>query len=203
MQPFQTVNDPGFHQLLKALEPIYECPDCKILSTIYMPLMYVREKQRIGQAVANMNSFAMTTDIWTSQSSQAYTGFTTIHHVDQEFKLQSHFPETTELPESHTGGNIAGELRSIMDERKLRKQGLSALTNDNDSNVVSAIYILVFMRMPCFSHTLQLAVEQVLKLPRVSSTLAHLVSHFIHSAKQRTSRNKLTFSVTNLVLFKT
>ena len=29
MQPFQTVNDPGFRQLLKALEPRYECPDHK------------------------------------------------------------------------------------------------------------------------------------------------------------------------------
>lgn len=40
--------------------------------------------------------------------------------------------------------------------------------------------------MPCFNHTLQLAVEQVLKLPRVSSALARcrrLVSHFSHSAK--------------------
>ena len=40
--------------------------------------------------------------------------------------------------------------------------------------------------MPCFSHTLQLAVEEVVKIPVVSKALARcrrLVSHFNHSAK--------------------
>ena len=63
MQPFQTVNDPGFRQLIKALEPRYECPDRKTISTIYMPRLYAKEKERIGQAVASVDSFAMTTDI--------------------------------------------------------------------------------------------------------------------------------------------
>ena len=47
MQPFQTVNDAGFRQLLKALEPRYECPDRKTISTIYMPCLYAREKERV------------------------------------------------------------------------------------------------------------------------------------------------------------
>ena len=152
-----------------------------LVSTIYMPRLYAGE----DQAVASVNRFATTTDIWTSWSNQAYTGLT-IHYVDQEFKLRSHLLETREFPESHTGANIAEELESIMDEWKLHKQGLSAVTTDNGSNVVSAIDILGCIRMPCFSHTLQLAVEQVLKLPRVSSALARcrrLVSHFNHSAK--------------------
>ena len=185
MQPFQTVNDAGFRQLLKALEPRYEYPDRKTISTIYMPRLYAREKERIGRAMANVNSFALTTDIWTSRSNQAYTGLT-VHYVDQEFNLQSHLLETKEFPESHTGANIAEELETIMDEWKLHKQGLSAITTDNGSNVVSAINMLECMRMPCFSHTLQLAVERVLKLPRVSTALARcrrLVSHFNHSAK--------------------
>lgn len=49
MQPFQTVNDPGFRQLLHTLEPRYECPDRKTISTSYMPKLYSKEKERIGQ----------------------------------------------------------------------------------------------------------------------------------------------------------
>ena len=86
MQPFQTVNDSGFRQLLHTLEPRYECPDRKTISTSYMPKLYSKEKERIGQAVSSVSSFAMTTDIWTSRSNQAYTGLT-IHYVDHEFKL--------------------------------------------------------------------------------------------------------------------
>jgi len=72
MQPFQTVNDPGFHQLLHTLGPRYECPDRKKISTRYMPKLYSKEEEQIGQAVANVSSFAMTTDIWTSWGKQAY-----------------------------------------------------------------------------------------------------------------------------------
>ena len=46
--------------------------------------------------------------------------------------------------------------------------------------------LLQWSRVPCFSHTLQLAVEVVLKLPEVSRALARcrqLVGHFNRSTK--------------------
>ena len=60
------------------------------------------------------------------------------------------------------------------------------MTTDNGTNIVYASEILQWKRMPCFSHTLQLAVEVVLKLPEVSRALARcrqLVGHFNRSAK--------------------
>ena len=57
---------------------------------------------------------------------------------------------------------------------------------DNGTNIVAAFEIKQWKRMPCFIHTLQLAVEVVLKLPEVSHALArcrHLVAHFNRSAK--------------------
>ena len=55
---------------------------------------------------------------------------------------------------------------------------------DNGTNIVAAFEIKQWKRMPCFIHTLQLAVEVVLKLPEVSHALArcrHLVAHFNRS----------------------
>ena len=63
MQPFQTVNDPGSYQLIKDLEPRYEYQDHKNILTISMPELYAREKEGIGQAVANLNSLAMSMDV--------------------------------------------------------------------------------------------------------------------------------------------
>ena len=63
MQPFQTVNDHGFHKLIKDLEPRYEYQDHKNIITISMPELYAREKEGIGQAVANLNSLAMSMDV--------------------------------------------------------------------------------------------------------------------------------------------
>ena len=43
MHPFQTVNEPGFRQLLQLLEPRYEPPDRKSLANNYM------QKKHTGQ----------------------------------------------------------------------------------------------------------------------------------------------------------
>ena len=40
---------------------------------------------------------------------------------------------TKEFPENHTGANFAEELEAILDEWKLDKHGLSAVTTDNCS----------------------------------------------------------------------
>ena len=52
--------------------------------------------------------------------------------------------------------------------------------------MVHVIQINDWINVPCFSHTLNLAVEKVLLLPEVSKAVArchHLVSHFHHSSK--------------------
>ena len=82
--------------------------------------------------------------------------------------------------------NIAEEIKGIMDEWGLSLDKVSAVTTDNASNTVLAMNVLEWTRIPCFSHSLQLAVENALKLPQVSCALARcrrLVSHFHHSAK--------------------
>ena len=134
--------------------------------------------------MASVDSFALTTDIWTSHHNQAYTGLT-VHYVDDCYQLQSHLLENVEFP-SHTGINISEELEAILEEWKLPQDNLSAVTTDNGTNIFSALEIVQWKGMLCFSHTLQLAVEVVLKLPKVSCALARcrqLVGHFNHSAK--------------------
>ena len=49
MHPFQTVNEPGFHQLLQSLEPRYEPPDRKTLTNNYMRKMYERERESVSE----------------------------------------------------------------------------------------------------------------------------------------------------------
>ena len=185
MQPYQTVNDPGFQHLLHSFDQRYHPPDRKTLSNNYIPKLYDREKECMRNALTSVNSFALTTDIWTSRHNQAYTGLT-VHYIDDCYHLQSHLLETIEFPESHTGINISEELEVILEEWKLSQDNLSAVTTDNGSNIVSALEIAQWKRMPCFSHTLQLAVDVVLKLPEVSRALARcrqLVGFFNRSAK--------------------
>jgi len=61
-----------------------------------------------------------------------------------------------------------------------------SVTTDNGTDIVSAMKLLQWSRISCFSHTLQLAVEVVLELPEVSRALTRckqLVCHLNRSAK--------------------
>ena len=185
MQPIDTVNDTGFRNMISVFEPRYTPPDRKTIATHYLPQKFDTEKKRIMELVASARYFAITTDLWTSRAKHAYTGLT-IDYITEEYSLQSHLLATKEFPDSHTADNIAEELEAILGEWKLPVDGLCAATTDNGSNIVLATEVLGWPRMPCFSHTLQLAVERAVSLPEVSKALARcrrLVSHFNHSSK--------------------
>ena len=105
------------------------------------------------------------------------------------YQLKAYLLETVEFLVAHTDSNIAEELQEILENWSLSQEKLSAITTDNRTvrtNIVAALVITQWKRMPCFSHILQFAVKVVLKLPEVSRTLArcrHLVAHFNRSAK--------------------
>ena len=185
MHLFQTVNEPGFHQLLQSLEPRYEPPDRKSLANNYMRKMYEREREKIMSKVSCIEDYSFTADFWTSCQNRSY-GTVTMHYIDSDYVLYSNLLETKEITQAHTGMNIAEEIRSIIGEWGLSLDHVSAVTTDNASNMVLAMNTLEWTRIPCFSHSLQIAVEEALKLSKVSHALARcrrLVSHFHHSAK--------------------
>ena len=184
-QPMDTVNDTGFRKMIHEFEPRYTPPDRKTISNHYLLLMFETEKQRIRTAVGSAEYYSVTTDLWTSWAKHAYTGLT-VHDMSGDFSLRNHLLETKEFPDTHTANNIAEELETILQEWNLPQDKLCAVTTDNGTNIVLAADILGWQRMPCFSHTLQLAVEKAMSLPDVSRALARcrcLVSHFNHSSK--------------------
>ena len=183
--PYDTVNAASFRHMLHEIEPRYVPPDRKSIATNNMPQLFEREKARVQQQISGISHFAITTDIWTSRASHSYIGMT-MHYVSEAFELQSHMLGTSEFPESHTAENVVEALQHILQDWKLPADSLSIATTDNGRNIALAMEILGWPHMPCFSHTLQLAVEDTMKLPEVSKALAsyrRLVTHFNHSAK--------------------
>ena len=58
--------------------------------------------------------------------------------------------------------------------------------------MVAAYDITGWLKMPCFSHTLQLAVEAVFKLPEVSRALARYRNVVLFSACLQNQRTHLS-----------
>ena len=57
-------------------------------------------------------SIALTMDIWTSMTTEAYMTVTA-HYIDLNWKLQNFILETPSFPERHTGVNIAEKLKEV------------------------------------------------------------------------------------------
>ena len=185
MQPLDTVEDKGFLHLLHTLEPRYQPPSRKTLSVNYLPSIYEREKQKISAKVSAADYFALTTDMWTSRANQSYTGVT-VHFITTEFKIESCLLETREFVESHSAENIMLELEESVDQWGLLRSKLAAVVTDNGKNIVRAINDLEWPHVNCFSHTLQLAVLEAVKIPEISRAIGRckrLVTHFNHSSK--------------------
>ena len=49
---------------------------------------------------------------------------------------------------------------------------VTSITTDNGANISPAIHVLNWVHVPCLSHTLQLSVDKVLKLPAVMKAKA-------------------------------
>ena len=185
MHPFQTVNEPGFRKLLHVLEPRYEPPDRVTLAGHYMCEMCEKERERVLDNLVNADNYSLNAYFWTPCQNWSYETVT-IHFINCSFDLQRHLLGTKEFAQSHTGLNIAEEIQNVLDEWNLSPEQVAAATTDNAFNMVLAIDLMEWVRIPCFSHSLQLAVEAALKLPTVSIALARcrrLVSHFHHSTK--------------------
>ena len=136
-----------------------------------MRKLYERERKNILDKISCIEDYSFTTDYWTSCQNCSY-GAITIHYIDSDYALCNRLLETKEITQAHTGVNIAKEIKGIMDEWGLSLDQASAVTIDNASNMALSMNVLEWTRIPCFSHSLQLAVEDALKLPQVSCALA-------------------------------
>ena len=112
--------------------------------------------------------------------------------LTSDWKLESKVLQTCEMPERHTAMNIAERLQDCISECYIDKERVSAIVHDNTSNITLAVQNLGWQSVPCFSHTLQLAVNnglEVTQINRLASVAHKTVGHFKHSSLAMTAFN--------------
>lgn len=95
-----------------------------------------REKHK--DEIGSCADIALTTDIWTSCAKESYSTVT-IHFIDNTWKICSRVLSTEEMPERHTGQNIAERLTKIADEWNIETMQISAIVHDNAANAVCGV----------------------------------------------------------------
>ena len=181
MRPLSTVEGDGFRQFCCVLDPQYQVPSRKTVTTQLKDLQQ-RVKLSVQAELDAASAVALTTDFWSSRSVDAYLGVTALY-ITPLWRLKSCVLQTREVTQHHTSQNISTELDRVANEWSLTSK-LAGVTTDNARNIVKGVVDLEWQHVPCFAHTLNLSVKAGLQLASVSEVVKHcrrVVFHFHHS----------------------
>jgi len=101
--------------------------------------------------------------MWTSEANDAYLGLS-CHFLTVDFELVSLCLAVEFFSGRHTEVNIASCLKQILLDYGIHQSAVSAVVADNASNMDLALCLGEWKSRHCFGHTLQLAIDDGLKM---------------------------------------
>ncbi|KAJ8933556.1 hypothetical protein NQ314_013930 [Rhamnusium bicolor] len=174
-QPISVVEDIGFKNLIKELEPRYNLSSRRTIGRTLLPDAYSQIKTKLMDILKT----TITTDIWTSSNTESYITLTC--HLILNSNLKSYVLVTAKLSEQHTGEHLANIMRHHFNEWGISNK-ISAIVRDNAANIKNAVRILNYENLPCAAHTLNLVMTDVLKdipaFDNIIKTCRSIVGHF-------------------------
>lgn len=193
LQPFSVVEDEGFRHLVKTLDPRYVVPSHTHFSGVIIPDLYDKARKGIEKDLAQTQSLALTTDSWTSRSTESYLTVTVHYMLD--WQMKSAVLQTRPLYESHTSAHLAKELKNVVTDWKLERPNTTIpVATDNAPNIVNAVNETDGLgpQIGCFAHTVNLAAKKTVSINGVSRLLGKdwKVVTFFHEST--TAHNALT-----------
>lgn len=157
-QPFKVVEDEGFKNFVKLLNPAYKIPDRHTISKVHIPALYQKSLNETKELLTNESlSGCLTTDCWTSRNNIAFISIT-YHFIDTQFVLRSVLLGCYEFSESHSGLNLCNTIQETLDKWNIDKKKIILAVSDNANNIKSALNLLKVKSLGCFAHTLNLIV---------------------------------------------
>ena len=154
--------------------------------------IYGEVKAAIIEDLNNVNDVAITADAWTSLATESYVTVT-IHYITKDWQRKSAVLDTSELNESHSAENIAIRLELVqLVQADWNLEGkIRVCVRDNAFNQAAAGRLLEdWEDLPCFAHTLQLAVNAGFAIEEVKALIkkcGQLVGVFKKSALATTA----------------
>lgn len=107
LQPASIVEDRGFLQFLHMIDPRYQPPSRRTIMRSILPYHYQRVKAEMKGKRAEVKYCALTTDLWTSRTTQGYITVT-CHFISSNWELHSLVLLHVEV--AHTVENLSMEL---------------------------------------------------------------------------------------------
>ncbi|KAK6187191.1 hypothetical protein SNE40_005270 [Patella caerulea] len=183
MIPIFTVEKSGFRNMMKTFDPRYCLPGRKYFSDIAIPALYNTVHDKVLEEIRRrpVCYLGATTDMWSSRNMEPYLGVT-VHFIDEDWRLNR---ETCYFSSDHTAENLALGLRQISTAWDFRETGMVCLKTDNGANTIKAASLNNYLRLQCFEHRLNLAINNALikdqRIDKAVASCVKVVSAFSYS----------------------
>jgi hypothetical protein len=106
--PLCIVEGRGFTKLMKIIAPEFKIPSRNTIKS-RIEKVYCDKKGKLITELDQIEYVSLTTDTWTSNSTISFITVTD-HHIDHKWDLQTNVLVTREMPDRHTGENLADKL---------------------------------------------------------------------------------------------
>lgn len=136
LRPLNTPSGSGFRRFMAYVEPGYKVPS----RTYLTKELKTRHEQGIKALTKTLKDpriegIGLTTDIWTSDSTEAYNTVTCHYVHPTDWHLVTSVLETVAFPGSHTGVRIAEFVKSAVRRFSLKSESVVAVVHDEAANV--------------------------------------------------------------------
>ncbi|XP_026464396.1 zinc finger BED domain-containing protein 4-like [Ctenocephalides felis] len=184
---FSLVEERAFKKLMRWI-PGYVLPSRKTVSGSMLEEQHNKAVENTrAEVLAEAQTICITLDVWTTRVTEAYVAVTDHYITDNYTRLETRNLKTVllgccQLEGAHTSENLAIEIQTILDNRKFLQKVTFAIS-DNASNMKKSIKdILKIKHYGCFAHTINLIVNDGLKLIKSEiDIIKKIVSHFRRS----------------------
>lgn len=107
-QPFSIVEDEGFQQFIKILDPSYSVLSRKTIKAMVEPRYTVTKEKALAE-IKQTSAVSLTADMWTLVNMDAYLGVT-CHYVSDSLDLATVLLGVQYFPLTHTSANISNAI---------------------------------------------------------------------------------------------
>ena len=188
LRPTRIVEGEGFRKLMEYCEPGYTVLSRKHFGKLMLE-RYMKGKALLAERLqVDALSLSVTTDIWTSSSTEAYISLT-CHFLTSQWEFVDCILAAKCLPGHHTGENISATIMEVLTSYEIPESSVSSIVHDQGSNMRRASDLLYnekgWNSICCSAHMLQLCISDGFKsttsIDRALGAARKLVGHFHHS----------------------
>ena len=191
-QPYSMVENLGFVRLMEAAKPRYKMPGRKIFSEKIVPTIYEKALKCIKEMTSEVHFMSLTTDFWSATASGNQFLSLTGHCVFENFDQQAVVLHAKPFKDKHTGENINETIGNMIDQYNIPHHTIHSIVHDNASNMVKGIEDSNYDSLPCFIHTMQLALHEcIFKQRAVRDIIAKCKNLHTHFSKSYVASNRL------------